>query len=221
MPAESPVRDGDAADFELIETLRWEPDTGFVRFERHLARLYASAHELGFACDPEKLGETLRNGVGARVPLRVRLTLRRNGESQCVTQPFKPATADAVWTLGIAKTRIASAEPLLRHKTTQRAVYDAARAEFSREAAHEVLLLNERDELCEGTITSLFVAVNDGPLLTPALACGLLPGILRQTLLLSGKAVEGIVRPDDLRKANAIFVGNSLRGLVRARLTDV
>ena len=56
MPAESALRDGNTADFELIETMRWQPGQGFLRFDRHLARLYGSAAELGFACDPQKVG---------------------------------------------------------------------------------------------------------------------------------------------------------------------
>ncbi|WP_363662989.1 aminotransferase class IV, partial [Mesorhizobium sp.] len=63
MSVESALRDGNGAGFELIETMRWEPGSGFLRFERHLARLYASAAELGFACDPERLGEVLSNTV--------------------------------------------------------------------------------------------------------------------------------------------------------------
>ena len=39
MSAESALRDGNAAGFELIETMRWEPGTGFLRCDRHLARL--------------------------------------------------------------------------------------------------------------------------------------------------------------------------------------
>ena len=34
-------------DLSLIETLRWERETGFVRLERHLARLARSAAALG------------------------------------------------------------------------------------------------------------------------------------------------------------------------------
>ena len=37
MSPEGPLRDGNTAGFELIETMRWEPATGFVRLERHLA----------------------------------------------------------------------------------------------------------------------------------------------------------------------------------------
>ena len=36
-------------DISLIETLRWEPGIGFVRLERHLARLARSAAALGLA----------------------------------------------------------------------------------------------------------------------------------------------------------------------------
>ena len=70
MPAEGALRDGTAAGFELIETLRWEPGEGFVRLERHLQRLYASAHALGFAADPEVIGEALHACRGEDEPLR-------------------------------------------------------------------------------------------------------------------------------------------------------
>ena len=35
-------------DFHLIETMRWEPDTGIVRQRLHMARLRRSAARLGF-----------------------------------------------------------------------------------------------------------------------------------------------------------------------------
>ena len=218
MPAEGALRDGTAAGFELIETLRWEPEEGFVRLERHLARLYASAHALGFAADPEAIGEALRDCRGERVPLRVRLTLAGDGKANATTAPFEPLPADTVWTLRIAKARLDSADPLIRHKTTRRQVYEAARAEFSHDEADEVLLLNERGEVCEGTITNLFVDIGEPLLVTPALTSGLLPGVLRGSLLEQAKAREAVLTEADLRGAKAIHVGNSLRGLIKAKL---
>ncbi|RUX19378.1 hypothetical protein EOA23_30680, partial [Mesorhizobium sp. M2A.F.Ca.ET.042.01.1.1] len=93
-----------------------------------------------------------------------------------------------------------------------------ARAEYLPTRADEVILANERGEICEGTITNLFTDFGNGPLATPRLDCGLLPGILRGELLDEGRAVEAIYSFDDLKAAKAIFVGNSLRGLIPARL---
>jgi 4-amino-4-deoxychorismate lyase len=218
MPAEGAIRNGTTAGLELIETLRWEPGEGFVRLARHLRRLYASAHALGFAADPEAIGEALRQCRGERVPLRVRLTLAGDGRVNAATAPFVPQPRDAVWTLRIASTRIDSGDPLLRHKTTRRQVYEAARAEFSREEADEALLLNERGDVCEGTITNVFVDIGEPVLVTPPLHCGLLPGVLRGEMIDEGKAREAVLTEADLRATQAIHVGNSLRGLIRARL---
>jgi 4-amino-4-deoxychorismate lyase len=217
MPAQGSLRDGTTANFDLIETLRWQPDEGFVRLDRHLQRLYSSAAALGFAADPEAVGAALGK-CGGDTSLRVRLALSRDGTTEVTATPFEPLAKDAVWTLRIAQARLDSADFLLRHKTTRRQAYEAARAEFSRERADEVLLLNERGEVCEGTITNLFISVGGPVLVTPPLTSGLLAGVLRGSMLEVGAAREAVVTEADLRAAQTIFVGNSLRGLVRGRL---
>lgn len=220
MSSESALRDGNGADFELIETMRWEPGAGFLRFERHLARLYGSAAELGFVCDPQRVAEVLTDALdGSRATLRTRLALSRNGDTTAAAQPYEPLAADKVWRLQLARTRLDSHDTLLRHKTTRRQLYTHARSEYLVTQADEVILANERGELCEGTITNLFADFGDGVLATPRLDCGLLPGILRGELLDEGRAVEAIYSFEDLKAAKAIFVGNSLRGLIPARLT--
>jgi 4-amino-4-deoxychorismate lyase len=216
---ESPLRDGNGPHFELIETLRWEPETGFLRRDRHLARLAASATQFGFAHDPARLDRVLREAVaGATEPQRVRLVLASDGTPQCTAQVFSPLAANTVWALKLAATRLDSTNPLLRHKTSRREIYAQARAEYAPGIADEILLANERGELCEGTITNLFADLGDGMLVTPPLACGLLPGVLRAELLQQGKAREDFLTRGQLRAASALFVGNSLRGLIPARL---
>ncbi|MER9947020.1 aminotransferase class IV family protein [Mesorhizobium sp. M0047] len=220
MSAESALRDGNTADFHLIETMRWEPGSGFLRLERHLARLYSSAVELGFRYDPGKVGEALSSAVsGSVVALRTRLVLSRDGEVTTSAQPYEPLAADKVWTLRLARTRLDSHDTLLRHKTSRRQLYTHARAEYLITQADEVILANERGEICEGTITNVFVDLGDGMLATPRLDCGLLPGVLRAELLDEGRAREAIYSLDDLKSARALFVGNSLRGLIPAKLT--
>jgi len=218
MSAQGAFRDGNGPGFELIETLRWEPRAGFVRRERHLARLFRSGAELGFARNRRTVEKVLAS-VDGHSTLRVRLLVAANGAARVTAQSFVPLAGDAVWTLRIAETRLDSTDPLLAHKTTRRNVYEAARGEFPATAADEVILLNERGAVCEGTITNLFVDTDDaGPLLTPPVAAGLLPGILREELLESGKARETALTPSDLKAARRLFIGNSLRGLIRARL---
>jgi para-aminobenzoate synthetase/4-amino-4-deoxychorismate lyase len=81
----------------------------------------------------------------------------------------------------------------------------------------EVIFLNKRGELTEGTRTTLFLEL-DGRLFTPALTCGLLPGTLREELLDLPRAAasEAIITPADLERADRIYLGNSVRGLIRA-----
>lgn len=205
-------------DLSLIETLRW--DGGFVRLERHLARLTDSAAALGLPGADKAEAALTTACADSETPLRVRLELFADGRIDVQTAAFTPLAPDATWRLAIAETRLTSTDPLLRHKTSRRTLYVAARAEFPASEADEVILLNERGELCEGTITSLFLDDGSGILKTPPLAAGLLAGVLRAELLESGKAVEAVLRPDDLAKGQ-IFVGNSLRGLIRATLSKV
>lgn len=218
MPAQGALRDGTTAGFELIETLRWEPGVGFVRRERHLARLAKSARTLGFSHDEREIREVLNGCAGGEAALRVRLTLAQDGRIGATNAPFEPLPTNAVWTIRVAEKWLNSTDPLLRHKTTRRQIYDTARAEFSRGEADEVLLFNERGEVCEGTITNVFVDLGAPVLVTPPTGCGLLPGVLRGEMVEQGKAKEAVLTEADLRAAKAIYVGNSLRGLIRARL---
>lgn len=201
-------------DLSLIETLRWEADSGFVRLERHLARLERSASDLALP-GSRQAHDMLAAAIpaDARAPLRARLELFADGRIDVQTAPFIPLAPDVTWRLKVATTRLTSTDPLLRHKTSRRAAYAAARAEFPAVEADEVILANERGELCEGAITSLFLDDGSGILKTPPLACGLLAGILREELLESGKAFEQVLRPEDLARG-MVFVGNSLRGLI-------
>ena len=82
-----------------------------------------------------------------------------------------------------------------------------------------MLFLNERDEVCEGARCNVFLE-RDGGLLTPPLSSGLLPGTLRAHLLASGRAKESVLRLTDFAEGAKFYMGNSVRGLVRAKLTD-
>lgn len=204
------------SDLSLIETLRWEPQTGFLRLPLHLARLENSARQLGLP-GAEQAQAALEKSAAGIAPLRVRLELFADGRIEVVTAPFTALPEDTIWRVAIASVRLSSSDPLLRHKTSRRAIYEAARSEFSRDEVDEVLLMNERDELCEGTITSLFVGLGGDRLATPPLSCGLLAGVLRTQLICQKKTgIRRLTLPNIV--GHELFAGNSLRGLIRCRL---
>jgi 4-amino-4-deoxychorismate lyase len=205
-------------DFSLIETMRFEPGNGILRCNLHHARLRNSAKVLGFP-NAERAFDALGDATdSADGPLRLRLELFGDGHHEITSAAFAPLPPDAVWRVGVARlARLNSTDPILRHKTSKRAVYQAARNEIPPEAADEVILLNEKDEVCEGTITNIFVDDGSGTLPTPPLSSGCLAGVLRTSLICGKKARNRRLTLDDLAR-HPFYVGNSLRGLIRARL---
>jgi para-aminobenzoate synthetase/4-amino-4-deoxychorismate lyase len=116
----------------------------------------------------------------------------------------------------LAGTRIDSSDPLRRHKTTARKVYDDALSRLEPGSpVFDLVFLNERGEIAEGARSNVFVE-RDGCLLTPPLSSGALPGVLRGELLAAGRAREAVLLPDDL--AQGFWLGNALRGLLPVRL---
>ncbi|MGN7867859.1 aminotransferase class IV family protein [Paracoccus sp. 22332] len=201
------------ADLTVIETMRAEPDGRVRLWPLHLDRLRRDCAAVGFPLDEGRVSAVLA-GLPRGQVLRARLTVDAAGAVALTHQPL--AANPPLWRLRIADVRLSSGDPWLRIKTSHRPGYDAARAALSG-AVDEALLLNERGEICEGTITTLFLE-REGRLLTPALDCGLLPGVLRASLLASGRAREAVLRPDDLEDGR-ILMGNALRGLIPARLS--
>jgi branched-subunit amino acid aminotransferase/4-amino-4-deoxychorismate lyase len=211
MSAEGALPDG------LIETVLWTRADGYFLRDGHFDRMQNSAAALGFAFSASDFDAALAQAC-AEPPaaiLRVRLILHADGAIESSAAPFAPEPEGKIWRVGIAATRFDSRDPLLRHKTTRRDLYENALA--AARGADEVIFLNERDEVCEGARTNIFVE-RDGALLTPPVCCGLLPGVLRANLLAQGKAREKILRLEDLR--GEFLLGNSLRGFLRASLMD-
>lgn len=209
------LTDAELTALELIETFRFAPDEGFVRLDLHLGRMERSARALGLPFDRAAAVAAL-DGIGGVAPLRVRLALRHAGDFTVTTAPLAPNPP--VWTFTLAGARLDPADPWLGHKTSRRALYDTARAALP-PGVDEALFLNANGALCEGTITNLFLR-RAGILLTPALDAGLLPGVLRAHLLAQRQAEEAELDMTDLETAEAIYFGNSLRGLIPARMVS-
>jgi para-aminobenzoate synthetase/4-amino-4-deoxychorismate lyase len=202
----------------LLETLRFTPGEGFLRGPLHLARLEASARALGIAFDRRAVVTAMEQAVaGAAGPLRVRIELTEDGWPLVSVAPFVPPGPDTVWRFAISSIAVRSGDAFQRHKTVWRQLYESERAAALAEGRDEVLFLNERGEIAEGSMTNVFLRL-DGRLVTPPLASGALDGVLRRDLLLRGEAEERVLMPEDLARAEAIWFGNSLRGLIPGKL---
>lgn len=200
------------ARFDLIETMAFDPESGLPMLERHLARLNRSADALGFRFDRHALRNELQAATFALTkPARIRLLLGPTGEvaievSDRLTWP------QAVVPVSIVPRGTSADDVRLRHKMTDRSLYNAA---LQAGGTFEVLLVDDEGYLTEGCFSNLFVERGDR-LVTPPLHRGLLPGVLRQSLLDLGEAEEADLRPSDLE--HGFFIGNAARGMVAATL---
>ncbi len=197
--------------FDLIETMGFDPHDGLTRLDAHLARMKASADAFGFPFDRHAARNELQAATfRLREPSRVRLLASPRGcfaiEVRRLTPPKLPVE------VRIAPLPVAGADFRLRHKTTDRGFYDEARRAAG---CFEVIFADAEGFLTEGSFTNIFVE-RDGTLLTPPLSRGVLPGVLRAELIAEGRAREADLRPADLPRE--FLIGNSARGLLRARL---
>jgi para-aminobenzoate synthetase/4-amino-4-deoxychorismate lyase len=203
--------------FELIETMLWDGE--FCRLAMHLDRLQASANYFSFYCDRAEIEDRLMRESAAFTAAgkyRIRLLLQRDGGLQVEAKPFVAEAAQGG--VKIALERTFSGDVFLRHKTTERKLYDRYYREARAEGLDEVIFLNEKDEVTEGAISSIFIE-KDGRLFTPPVSCGVLPGIFRQRLLeMNPAAEEKILLVDELECADAIYLTNSLRGMRKVEL---
>jgi len=215
----------------LFETLRWA-DGRASRWAAHRARLAASAAHLGMPIDLDAAEAAVARAVaaagGGRDPtlgtdavLRVRLDLHENGRCTATARPHFDDASDARPVMvALADVRVRADDPARRHKTLDRAVYDAATAWAAAGGLADVVFLNEHGRVAEGAISNVFVRDDDGVWRTPPVAEGALPGVLRAALLAEGAAREGVVTEAGLRERE-LAIGNALRGLRRARVDPV
>jgi para-aminobenzoate synthetase/4-amino-4-deoxychorismate lyase len=191
-------------EFQLLETMLWEGGEIFL-LERHLKRLADSAEYFDVKIDLNEIRAHLRN-LRFECPTRIRLLLNRDGSVDFQCLEISAVSGDVK--LAVAKEPVDSGDVFLYHKTTNRSVYEKAKADFPE--ADDVLLFNERGEVTESTIANVVVEL-DGRKVTPPVSCGLLPGTFRDELLAGGEIEERIITLDDLKRASAIWLINSVR----------
>jgi branched-chain amino acid aminotransferase len=226
----------------LFETVRVANGKPF-RLAQHLERMSRGAEflkiKLPFA--PEEIqsfaAELVEKNNLSEGVLRLTLTRGAGGRGYSIKganqptfamtlQPLLPQNSgdSARWSLVTSSFRIPAGDTLANFKTSSKILNVLARAEAEEQGADEALLLNTKGEVAETAGGNIFW-VESGKICTVPIACSALPGITRAVILeicrsLGLTVEERVIKPEQLRAAEGIFVTQSVSGVISVAAFD-
>jgi para-aminobenzoate synthetase/4-amino-4-deoxychorismate lyase len=205
----------------LFETIRIEQGKA-CHVDLHLDRISRSAKELKIKFDSNRASSLIQEAcsqLDIKLIYRLRLDLSAEGLlsiKTAVIQSLQPGPILWASDLLTTDTTMSSVDRLLGHKVTRRKLYDQAWLAAEKLGAFDALFINEQGFVTEGGRSNVFIK-KDGRWLTPPLASGCLPGVMRSIVLKDAKyhaAEQNITRADILSAEEVIFT-NALRGIVK------
>lgn len=213
----------------LFETMRVENGRP-IRYAQHIARLQHSACALHIPFSQAHIDESVDRACSAiskSQTYRLRLNLSALGDVTSDIAALEPLTnpVGLFWAADILDNPkdavMRSGNVLLGHKVTQREIYDSAWKIASERGGFDALFTNEAGLVSEGGRSSLFIQPKGADYwLTPPLSAGVLPGVMRATVLSdpSWNAREANLTIEDVLMASKLMVTNALRGPMPAHL---
>jgi para-aminobenzoate synthetase/4-amino-4-deoxychorismate lyase len=205
--------------FQLLETMLWTPEGGIFLLREHLERLGDSADYFDYPLNLDTLQKQLEEqvkGLSSR-RYKIRLLLDERGEVVIERIPLNVEQSTESLHIGMSVEPVKTDNVFLYHKTTNRTVYEQARA--SRPDCEDVLLWNERGEITEASIANVAFKL-DGRLVTPPVQSGLLAGTFRRYLLERGEVEEQVIKLADLSRVEEMYLLNSVQEWRRAELVE-
>ena len=215
--------------FESLRVRQGKP----LWWDRHLERLHRGGQAIHLALPWS--GSALRNFVETLIQQNelpeslLRLTLTRGSgptrgyspkgahcPTLAITQHPLPLPLTPL-RLATVSWRVCSSDPLARHKTANRLVHVLARGEAEDSGADEALLLNQEGFVAEAASSNVFW-LDAGSVNTPPLSDGALDGVTRALVLELCQrrhlpTAERRVRPEELFRADGVFLTNSVMGI--------
>lgn len=196
----------------LIESILWDKEEGYFLLEEHLKRLEKSAKYFSIFYKEKEIKERLNKvTLEKNRDFKIKLILSPEGKITIEKEVVKKIKGPVK--IRLSSKKVNSKDIFLYHKVTKRAFYDREREKGLEKGYFETIFLNQRDELTQGAITNIFILQNK-QLYTPTLKSGLLPGVLREHLLRQGKAKERTLYLKDIKSADEVYIGNSVRKLM-------
>jgi len=203
-------------EFSLLESLLWNPETGYYLFPQHLKRLKESAEYFQYPVNFEEIVFQLEK-YGRSLPdsfHKVRLLISRKGAIEITSSPLHPDEM-CYPDMGVAKHPIDKHHLFLYHKTTHRQVYQELLAQSP--DYPDLLLYNQDGLVTESTRANIVVEI-ENVLYTPPVHCGLLPGTCRAHLLETHRIFEKEITLTEALNSPSIYLMNSVRGLHKVKV---
>ena len=197
-----------------------------TRLREHLSRMHTSALSLRIPFEIELAHNLITNtcaSLDKNLSYRLRLDLSPAGELSVATtamdlinEPVKIFWAKDILPGDVT---MSSGDELLRHKISNRTLYDQAWQQAVKLGGFDALFINEQGFITEGGRTSIFIKPQGShEWLTPPVSAGLLPGVMRAALLAdpSMNSREANLTIKDVAMAEEIILSNALRGAMKA-----
>lgn len=200
-------------DIKLVETILVK-DGKLQDKEAHFERMKKSAKELAYKFNINNLILNPTKSSPLHLNCILRVLLSKNGVFETQILPLNEIKTNKVT---VSKTPVQSDEKFLYHKTTHRPWYEESMKKIKRGEIFDEIFFNEKGELTEGARSNIILQIN-GEFFTPPVKCGLLNGVLRQKMLVSGEIKEKKLYLEDLKKAEKVFCINSVRGIVEVQV---
>ena len=220
-------------EFTLFETMLWQPDGGYWLLDSHLKRLESSAKYFKFSFAAAVVRQRLLEEelLFDNHCKRVRFVLKKDGRvsvsvTTCTPPPVTTLAVDPqidknddLPLVDFSNATMDTDSPWCFHKTTMRDLYNREYNNALQRGLFESLFCNRDGQVTEGCISNVIIHYK-GNYLTPPVECGLLAGVMREKLLAdqSVELLEQVLTRDMVESADALFVCNSVRGIVRVRL---
>ncbi|MCS7206075.1 MAG: chorismate-binding protein [Leptospiraceae bacterium] len=147
--------------------------------------------------------------------VRVHFRIYQNGKIQ-IFLDYLSKKKEIIF--GISNQPVDEKNLFLYYKTSERS-YQVQLDEAIKTGLDEMLLLNTKNQITEGTYTNIIIKKN-GKFYTPPLSDGLLNGIMRRKLIQKLKIEETSLTLDDVKKADCVYFVNSVRGILKGRIKE-
>ncbi len=204
--------------FQILESLLYDPVDGWFLLEAHVRRAAQTAAYFGYPFAEAAMRQALEACVAGQPtgrPLKVRWLLSVDGRMH--TEASVLDGSDDTWTVGVAMDSCRHDDVFCYHKTTHRHVYDEALKRCP--GCRDVILVNEQGLVTESCYANVVLDI-DGGEITPPVSSGLLDGTFRAQLVAQGDVREQPVTVEMLRRADRVWLVNSVRKWIPVRLVN-